>query len=209
VATVPLLLLILSYIPGLPKAQYIAVCRATGKVTQAAVVLTIATVCELGAVVIGGRADGLNGLTLAYLAVVIVEGLVTAPAVLRTAYARGRMRRAEAQGAAGLGTRTAGLGLPNYLNRQQDGLAALIALATTAVSEGRTLDAATEVWRTGSMPALSSTDTAGPAPAGPAPAGPAQAPVSYWRRQQAGLDALIGLATPVVSDSGPRTAYKE
>ena len=53
-ATIPLWLLILEYIPDIPKAQYIAVCRATGKVAKAAVVLTIAAVCELIAVVIGG-----------------------------------------------------------------------------------------------------------------------------------------------------------
>ena len=65
-ATVPLWLLILAYIPGLPKAQYIAVCRATGRVNQAAVLLTVAAGCELAAVVIGGKLGGLNGLSFAY-----------------------------------------------------------------------------------------------------------------------------------------------
>ena len=92
-ATVPLWLLILGYLPGLPKAQYIAVCRATGKVNQAAVLLTVATCCELAAVVIGGKLGGLDGLSYAYLGVVIVEGIVTAPTVLRAAYAHGHKRR--------------------------------------------------------------------------------------------------------------------
>ena len=93
-ATVPLLLLILVYLPLVPKAQYIAVCRATGRVSQAAVLLGFAAICELGAVVIGGKLGGLNGLTLAYLCVMVVEGIVTAPRVLRTAYPRGYRRRA-------------------------------------------------------------------------------------------------------------------
>jgi O-antigen/teichoic acid export membrane protein len=93
-ATVPLLLLILVYLPLVPKAQYIAVCRATGRVSQAAVLLGFAAICELGAVVIGGKLGGLNGLTLAYLCVVVVEGIATAPRVLRTAYPRGYRRRA-------------------------------------------------------------------------------------------------------------------
>jgi O-antigen/teichoic acid export membrane protein len=88
--TVPLLLLILTYIPGLPKSQYIAVCRATGRVSQAAALLTGAAGCELGAVVIGGRLGGLDGLTLAYLGVTVLEGIVTAPTVFRAAYPGGR-----------------------------------------------------------------------------------------------------------------------
>jgi len=82
-ATVPLLLLILTYIPGLPKTQYIAVCRATRRVSRAAVVLAIAAACEVGAVVIGGKLDGLDGLSVAYLIVTVAEGIVTAPTVLR------------------------------------------------------------------------------------------------------------------------------
>lgn len=85
-ATVPLLLLVITYIPGLTKTQYIAVCRATNRVTRAAVVLTIAALAELGAVVLGGRLGGLNGLTLGYLCVTVIEGIVTAPTVLRAAY---------------------------------------------------------------------------------------------------------------------------
>ena len=92
--TVPLRLLILTYIPGLPKAQYIAVCRATGRVAQAAVLLTVAAACELGAVVIGGKLGGLNGLSFGYLGVMVVEGIVTAPTVFRAAYSQGRHRRA-------------------------------------------------------------------------------------------------------------------
>jgi hypothetical protein len=92
-ATLPLQLLILQYIPALPKTQYIAVCRAAGRVTRAAVVLTIASSFEVAAVIVGGRQDGLKGLTLDLLIVTIVEGLVTAPAVFRTAMGRGHQGR--------------------------------------------------------------------------------------------------------------------
>jgi len=193
-------LLILGYLPGLPKAQYIAVCRATGKVSQAAVLLTVAACCELAAVVIGGKLGGLNGLSYAYLGVVIVEGILTAPTVLRAAYAHGHKRRTTGPIPAEAG----------YLHRQQAGLAALLALASAAVAEGHTLDAATEVWRTGAFPAITPDD--GPhqdkVPAvttmdlyGGQPADSFHEDVGYRRRQLAALDALIAMATPVV----PRT----
>jgi O-antigen/teichoic acid export membrane protein len=198
-ATVPLWLLILGYIPGLPKAQYIAVCRATGRVSRAAVLLTAAAGCELAAVVIGGKLGGLDGLSYAYLGVGIFEGLVTAPTVLRAAYVHGRKRRA-ATGP-----------IPaerSYLYRQQAGLAALIALASAVVAEGHTLDAAAEVWRTGSFPAIAPDDGRyrHRAPAattvdlfGGQPAEPLHGDAGYRHRQQAGLDVLIAMATPVAS----------
>jgi O-antigen/teichoic acid export membrane protein len=167
--TVPLLLLILTYIPGLPKSQYIAVCRATGRVSQAAVLLTVAACCELGAVVIGGKLGGLNGLTLGYLAVTVVEGIVTAPTVFRAAYSRGHQRRVATD------TMTA---LPDAADA-----VTLIALASAAVSEGHTLDAAAEAWRTGSLPVIA----------------PDDGQPSHVTRLQASLDALVALAAPVTS----------
>jgi O-antigen/teichoic acid export membrane protein len=108
-ATVPLQLLILGYLPALPKTQYIAVCRAAGRVTRAAVILTIASTFEMGAVVVGGMHGGLKGLTLGLLVVSIAEGLVTAPAVFRTALGHGRHRRGTAAAEAPARTRTAGV----------------------------------------------------------------------------------------------------
>ncbi len=134
-ATVPLLLLVVTYVPGLIKTQYIAVCRATSKVNQAAVVLTIAAFCELGAVVAGGRLGGLNGLTLGYLCVTVVEGIVTAPTVLRAAYAR----HAPADDTATLPATVSAAGqLPDgggHVHRQQARLDALVELATRASSD--------------------------------------------------------------------------
>jgi O-antigen/teichoic acid export membrane protein len=84
-ATWPMQLLVLSYLPALPKILYIAVCRAAGKITRAAVVLTTFAAIEIIAAVIGGVVDGLTGVAFAYLVVCIVEGAATAPAVIRAA----------------------------------------------------------------------------------------------------------------------------
>jgi O-antigen/teichoic acid export membrane protein len=248
--TVPLLLLILTYIPGLPQQQYIAVCRATGKVAKAAMVMAVSAACEMAAVAIGGKLGGLNGLCAAYLGVTIVVGFVTAPTVFRAAYGRIQQRKA-ATGAMPVLRDTVGATGPlsvGYLDRQETGLAKLLALASAAVAEGHTLDAAVEVWRTGSFPAITGSFTAvtrsfqavgpdsgrpkraanmhrrhtgapatradlfgrGAAGAGPATqadlfhggaAGTGPEPAGYRSAQQAGLDALISLATPVPPDA--------
>jgi O-antigen/teichoic acid export membrane protein len=177
-ATLPLWLLILAYIPGLPKLQYISVCRATGRVGRAAIVMTAAACCEMAAVVLGGKFGGLIGLSAAYLGVTVLEALVTAPTVLRAAYGRGEQRRA--------GNRTTAA-FPATVGA--------VALAA-AVAEGRSLDVAPEVWRSGSFPAaitdsfraLASDD----------------GQTDYLIRQQAGLAALMAMATPVSADTGAR-----
>jgi len=211
IATVPLWLLILTYIPGLPTTQYIAVSRATGKVSQAAVLLTVISVCQLGAVVIGGKLGGLDGLSIGYLAVSVAASFVTAPTVYRAAYVNVPERRAATGAFAAVSATVAATGaLPigsDYLRRQQRGMATLLALASAAVPEGHTLDSTVEVWRTGSLPAI------GRSGAWPqrrnvtvrgtgvfADGGPQEA--AYSRRQQAGMDALIAMATP--ADTQPR-----
>ena len=92
-ATVPLLLLVIGYLPSIPKVHYMAVCRATGRVPRAAAVLTGAAAAEVAAAAIGGAAGGLTGLAQALLVVFFIEGLVTAPPVLRAALGQGRHRR--------------------------------------------------------------------------------------------------------------------
>jgi O-antigen/teichoic acid export membrane protein len=89
-ATVPLWLMLLQYIPLLPKSQYVAVCRATGQVMKAAAILSTMAAAELAAVVIGGKMGGLDGLCYALLFESVLEGLVTAPKVLSAA--RGRLK---------------------------------------------------------------------------------------------------------------------
>lgn len=93
-ATLPLMLLVVGYLPTVPKVQYIAVCRAAGRIPRAASVLTAAAIMEVTAAAAGGASGGLRGLSLALLGVFLVEGLVTTPAVLRAAIGHGRHRRA-------------------------------------------------------------------------------------------------------------------
>jgi O-antigen/teichoic acid export membrane protein len=92
-ATFPLRILAFSYVPALPTTFYVAVCRAKGKVSRAAVVLTSFAVIEMAAVVVSGMLDGLRGLTVAILVVMVVEGLATTPAIVRAAWTYGRHRR--------------------------------------------------------------------------------------------------------------------
>jgi O-antigen/teichoic acid export membrane protein len=91
-ATVPLLLLVAGYVPTVPKLHYIAVCRAQGRITRAAAVLTVAAVAEVAASAAGGATAGLNGLSAALLGVFCLEGMVTAPSVARAALGHGRHR---------------------------------------------------------------------------------------------------------------------
>jgi hypothetical protein len=105
--------------------------------------------------------------------------------------------------------------LPGSTSRQESGLAALLAIASAAVSSDHTLDVATQVWRTGgfaSVPggtgpqqrlnALTSLDLLG----GQSPLGGPGRRLSYRHRQQAGIDALISMADPELSkeEASPR-----
>ena len=93
-ATLPLELLVIGYLPGIPKMHYTAVCRATGRIPRAAAILTAAAAAEVTAAAVGGESGGLKGLSIALLVVYIVEGLVTTPPVLRAALGHGRHRHA-------------------------------------------------------------------------------------------------------------------
>jgi O-antigen/teichoic acid export membrane protein len=227
--TVPLWLLIAGYIPQMPKAQYIAVSRATNKVGRAAGLLCGAALCEVAAVFVGGKIGGLVGLSWAYLGVLVIEGAITAPTVLRAAYARtaaatgafpvltgeqrvatgampaltGPMARMTGELLRMTGAFTA---LPGGTSRQENGLAALLALASAAASNEGSLDVATEVWKTGGFPVLSANGT-GPRPLlnavttldlldGQSAMGVPPQRLSYRHRQQAGIDALLSIATP-------------
>ena len=90
--TVPLWLLIIGYLPSIPKVHYMAVCRATGHVARAAAVLSTAATIEVTAAALGGLAGGLDGLSYALVTVFILEGAVTTPPVLRAAMGYGRHR---------------------------------------------------------------------------------------------------------------------
>ena len=107
VAGTSLVLLAIGYVPLVPKLHYIAVARATGHIPRAAALMTVSGVMEVVAAVLGGKYDGLDGLTLALVGVFMLEGLVTAPPVVRTAVTRGRHR---------LGDRLSGVSVQASLN---------------------------------------------------------------------------------------------
>jgi O-antigen/teichoic acid export membrane protein len=233
--TVPLWLLIIGYLPQMPRAQFIAVSRATGNVGKAAGLICFFALCELTSIFLGGKYGGLDGLSFAYLGVLTMEGIITAPTVLRAAYtstataaATGAFPAVSATGAipqtAGPLARVTGelIKLTGALpqlpggDRQEGGLAALFAVASAAVaSDGNTLNVATEIWRTGAFPAIPS-DATGPrkvrqaattydmygGQAGAATGIP-QHQLSYRHRQQAGIDALLAIATPVARSNDP------
>ncbi len=230
---IPLWLLVIGYIPQMPRAQFIAVSRATNRVSQAAGLICFFACCEFASIYVGGRLGGLDGLSFAYLGVLIMEGLITAPTVLRAAYAV--TATAAATGAfpavaaeTGAYRRTGALGrvtgefarltgsfasLTGVPDRQEGGFATLLAIASTAAaSEGHTLDVATQVWKTGAFPAIP-TDATGPRKL-PQPATShdmyggvpetARQHANYRRRQQAGIDALLAMATPVYPTENQR-----
>jgi O-antigen/teichoic acid export membrane protein len=253
--SVPLWLRIIGYVPQMPRAQFVAVSRATNRVGRAAGLICFFALCEVAAVYfggklgdryVGGQHGGLYGLSLAYLGVLVMEGLITAPTVLRAAYAHtvaatgafpavpaaAGAARAPAGATGPLRAITGELSrltgdltrltgalpqLPGARDRQESGLAALFAVTSAAVvSDGNTLNVATQIWRTGGFPRLPA-EAAGPRKAARAattaydmyvgqavPAGRslAQQP-TFRRRQQAGIDALLAIATPVAEAEGP------
>ena len=91
--TIPLVLLAIGYPFAVPKALYIAVCRASGRITRAAVVLTTFSAVELGAAAAGALSGGLIGMSLSLLACRFVEALLVTPTVLSAAMGHGRHRR--------------------------------------------------------------------------------------------------------------------
>ena len=209
--------------------------RDSGKVGKAAGLICFFALCEFTSIFLGGKFGGLNGLSFAYLGVLAMEGLITAPTVLRAAYAHtaaatgsfpavsatGSMPRATGPLARVTGEliRLTGAlpALPGAPDRQENGLAALFAIASAAVvSDGHTLNVATEIWRTGAFPvipsdatesrsarqaAATSYDMFGGQPTVGRSALDQQVGTpeqhSYRHRQEAGLDALMAIATPV------------
>jgi O-antigen/teichoic acid export membrane protein len=131
-ATLSLWLLVISYLPTIPKTQYIAVCRAAGQIPRAAAVMTAAAVMEVTGAAVGGAYGGLKGLSFALLGVYLVEGLVTTPPVIRAAMGRGRHRHADStEGAPPRTEAIASTELNDQSKRdlQQAGIAALLLIA--------------------------------------------------------------------------------
>jgi len=93
IATVPMILLTITYVAYVPRALYLAVCRATGKITKAAVVLTTFSTLQIVAAIVGAKAGGLLGMSIALFFEAFAETVVTVPAVIRSAFGNGRHRQ--------------------------------------------------------------------------------------------------------------------
>jgi|HubBroStandDraft_4_1064222.scaffolds.fasta_scaffold30704_2 O-antigen/teichoic acid export membrane protein len=131
-AALPMVLMAIGYPAAVPKALYIAVCRADGRIARAAVVLTACSTAELAVAAVGGMEGGLIGLSWALLAVKYAEALVTSPPVIRSAFGHGRHRRTESP-AAGSRTEPAASSAQTEVSeriQQEAGIAALRALGT-------------------------------------------------------------------------------
>ena len=134
-ATIPLVLLALGYLPCIPKVHYVAVCRATGKVNRAAIVLTSFAAAEVAMAAVGGYIHGLIGLSVGLLIVAVVEGVVTTPAIVKAATIRGGTkpamhRRNELYPAAAMGADGRDVDYWAHKAQQEAGLSALQSLAT-------------------------------------------------------------------------------
>lgn len=92
-ATLALWLLVVGYLPAIPRAHYIAVCRANGKISRAAGILTTTAAVKILAAALGGASGGLKGLSFALLVTSLLESFVTTPTVIRAATGQGRRRR--------------------------------------------------------------------------------------------------------------------
>ncbi|HTU75319.1 MAG TPA: lipopolysaccharide biosynthesis protein [Trebonia sp.] len=172
-ATVPMWLLLLGYLPTVPKSQYIAVCRATGQVSRASAILAVQSVVQLIAVVIGGKLDGLIGVCLGLLIVGVLECLMTAPTVFRAAAGRLQLEVLdESAPSAATSPEWVPVTMPqpvmspdiDYRDRQHAGLAALVAIATSVAPQKGAYDVIT-----GSFPAIRETGSFPAIPAGAAP----------------------------------------
>lgn len=78
------------YLPLVPKSHYVAVCRAANNISRAAALLSVTAAAELAVAGAAGTVYGLPGLSLGLLAMYCIEGLITAPAVLRAALPVGK-----------------------------------------------------------------------------------------------------------------------
>jgi O-antigen/teichoic acid export membrane protein len=145
VASLPMSLLVLGYLPSLPKYYYIAVCRALGKISRAAAVLTSFAAFDIAASIVGILRGGIIGLVISLLVAGVIEAIFTLPAVVRAASTRGRHRRDAIAVAASAGSQASTReAVPATLAarqreaenraraRQQAGLAALMALSIPA-----------------------------------------------------------------------------
>jgi O-antigen/teichoic acid export membrane protein len=82
VAERSLVLLTVAVLPLTVKHHYVAICRVRGALGYAAVVMAVSAIVELGSAALGGRAGGMNGLSLGWLIALWAEAVYMAPRVL-------------------------------------------------------------------------------------------------------------------------------
>jgi O-antigen/teichoic acid export membrane protein len=76
--------LALGAFPLIIKNHYLAIARVQKLIAQAIVPLTLGAILELGIAALGARLDGLNGLSIGWVAAMSLEALVLLPLVYRT-----------------------------------------------------------------------------------------------------------------------------
>jgi O-antigen/teichoic acid export membrane protein len=206
-ATGPLWILIAGYIPGLPSVVYIAVCRATGRIGSATILLSTFAVLQMAAVLIGGKLDGLYGLSYGQLAVAVLEAFITTPPVLRAAFGSARVRAAAEPTTAAQARLRAVEEAGELRLRQEAGIAALIALATASTTSHRPSSPASILNETRSekqLPSAGRKDGVGAPRRLGQKAKRALSETSWWPdideatfedRQETGMAALIAVAT--------------
>jgi O-antigen/teichoic acid export membrane protein len=204
-ATGPLWILIVGYIPGLPNSVYIAVARATGQINKAAVFFTVFLALRIAALVVFGKLGGLYGLSWGMFAVTIVQAFFTTPPVLRIAYRSVPVRRSAGPVTDSQVRLHTAEHPAEMLRRQEAGLAALISLSTAVSPSRHPAATAPQARLTSATPRSHSARGRHPRPTVLAAAAePYPADSSWWpdedeetfrNRQESGMEALIAVAT--------------
>lgn len=104
-AATPLQLLTLGYFGSVLKHHYIALCRISQRITRAGIYATATAAARLAAAAAGLVNGGLDGLSLALLGVMCVEGAIAAPTVWAALRGRALRRPAPASPCPTPGTR--------------------------------------------------------------------------------------------------------
>lgn len=76
-------LLALGVLPGILRSHYVAVSRIQGRLTSASILLTVSAVLQLAAAGYGASVGGLTGLSIGWLAAVLVEAVFLLPTIVR------------------------------------------------------------------------------------------------------------------------------
>lgn len=84
-AAATLKILTLAVFPVAIRSHYVALSRIHGHLVRTALLVAGGAILELGLAVMGARAGGLSGLSWAWLGALLIESLVTLPAVYRAA----------------------------------------------------------------------------------------------------------------------------